>query len=94
MIMPKEIDAYCPKCNTHTLHTVKLSVKGSAGGLKIGNRRHNRKLLGYHGKIKGQATVKKMGKKQKVILTCKECNYSIERVVGGRTRKRLELKAL
>lgn len=93
MIITKEINTYCPKCNKHTLHTVKLHSKGPYNGLRIGNRRAARKRKGYYGKVKGQATVKKVAKKQKVLLTCKVCKYTIERVVGNRTKKRLELKA-
>ncbi|MCW6159971.1 MAG: hypothetical protein LVQ95_02700 [Candidatus Micrarchaeales archaeon] len=92
MIITKETNTYCPRCNKHTLHTVKLYSKGTTSGLKVGNRRAVRKRIGYHGKVKGQATVKKVAKKQKVLLICKECKYTVERVVGNRTKKRLELK--
>lgn len=92
MIITKEINTYCPNCNKHTLHTVKLYSKGTMSGLRVGNRRHERKLHGYYGKVKGKATVKKVAKKQKVLLVCKECKYTLERVVGNRTKKRIELK--
>lgn len=92
MIITREMNSYCPNCNKHTQHTVKLYSKGSTSGLKVGNRRAVRKRIGYHGKVKGQATVKKVAKKQKVLLICKECKYTVERVVGNRTKKRLELK--
>ncbi|MGC8649238.1 MAG: 50S ribosomal protein L44e [Candidatus Micrarchaeia archaeon] len=94
MIISREINTYCPKCNAHTAHTVKIypSSTPAIGGFTVGKRRHDRKLIGYHGKVKGQATVKKLGKKRKVILTCKVCNYAVERVVENRTRKKLELK--
>ncbi|MEM0106804.1 MAG: hypothetical protein QXD11_02260 [Candidatus Micrarchaeaceae archaeon] len=93
MEIPKEIMAYCSKCNKHTLHTVKLYVKGAGFGIgmNIGNRRRQRKLEGYHGKVKGQAIKKKVSQRQKVILTCNECNYSIEKVFGTRTKKKLEI---
>lgn len=93
MKMVKEINAYCPKCNKHTQHAVKLYSKGTMSGLKIGNRRAARKRTGYIGKVKGQATVIKLAKRQKVMLGCKECKYIVERVVGSRTKKRLELVA-
>lgn len=92
MKIAKEITAYCPKCNKHTLHTVKMYSKGSYSGLKIGNRRAVRKRTGYVGKVKGTATVKKLAKRQKALLVCKVCKYPVERVFGRRTKKKLEFK--
>ena len=90
MKIVKEMNAYCPKCNKHTPHTVKLYSKGAMRGTDVGNRRRRRKLLGYHGKVKGQASVKKLAKRQKILLVCKTCKYMVERVMGSRTKKRLE----
>lgn len=93
MKVPKQINAYCPKCNKHTQHTIRLYSKGPGFGigLNLGNRRRKRKLKGYHGKVKGQATKKKLSTRQKTLLKCKECSYTIERVFGTRTKKRLEI---
>jgi large subunit ribosomal protein L44e len=95
MKVPKEITIYCPKCNKHTLHTVRLYSKGPGFGigLNIGNRRRMRKLRGYHGKVKGQATRKKISTRQKTLLKCKTCGYMVEKVFGTRTKKRLEITA-
>jgi large subunit ribosomal protein L44e len=90
MKIVKQVNAFCPKCNKHTPHTVKLYAKGPMRGTDTGNRRRRRKLKGYVGKVKGQATVKKLAKRQKVLLICKECKYTVERVIGSRTKKRLE----
>ncbi|MCL4379480.1 MAG: 50S ribosomal protein L44e [Candidatus Marsarchaeota archaeon] len=93
MEMVKEIRTYCPKCNKHTVHTVKLySAKGDSH-LGMGYRRRQRKLKGYVGHVKGQATRIKASKRQKVLLECKECHYTVERVIGTRTKKKLEIKA-
>ena len=93
MKMVNEVMAYCPKCDKHTLHTVKLYSKKPETTLNIGKRRAERKRTGYHGKVKGAANVIKTGKRQKAILQCKECGYSVERVYGSRTKKKLEIKA-
>ena len=93
MKMVNEVMAYCPKCDKHTLHSVKLYAKKPETTFNIGKRRAERKRLGYVGKVKGAATAIKTGKRQKAILKCKECGYSIERVYGGRTKKKLEIKA-
>ena len=58
----------------------------------VGNRRRARKLSGYIGKVKGAATSKKTGKHQKALLECVECKYIVERVLGTRTKKKLEIK--
>ena len=92
MKMAREINAYCPWCNKHTPHTVKMYSKGTSTGQDMGTRRAERKRKGYVGKVKGKATVKKLAKRQKVILVCKECKHSVERVIGSRTKKKLEFK--
>jgi large subunit ribosomal protein L44e len=92
MKVPKEINTYCPKCDKNTTHTVKFYTKKPEGGLTEGTRRNARKRTGYIGKVKGQATVKKVGKRQKALLKCKTCSYTVERVFGTRTKKKLEFK--
>lgn len=91
MEISKEIKTYCPKCNKHTIHTVKVPSKGPARSLSVGTRRYERALRGYVGKVKGGKTVKVLGKRQAVLLQCNECRYSITRTLGGRTRKKIEI---
>ena len=93
MKIGKEITTFCPKCNKHTIHTVRLYSKspGFGIGLNVGNRRALRKRLGYHGKVKGQATSYKNSKRQKAMLKCKNCGYVVERGLGTRTKKKLEI---
>jgi large subunit ribosomal protein L44e len=93
MIYPKEVNAYCPSCRKHTLHKVRLASKGKARSLAVGNRKHERKLMGHGGKRAGEKSVKKQGKRQKVVLECDSCKKKQERVLGSRTKKKLELKA-
>ncbi|MGC8538361.1 MAG: 50S ribosomal protein L44e [Candidatus Micrarchaeia archaeon] len=92
MELPKQISAYCPKCNKHTVHNVKLYSKKASRELSVGERRHERKLRGYVGKIKASTPVKKLAKKQKVLLECTVCHRVTERVFGARTKKKLEVK--
>lgn len=92
MKFPKEINAYCPYCKTHAPHKVKLASKGRARTLAVGNRSHERKLKGHGGKRAGEKSVKKQGKRQKIMLNCSKCNKKHERIVGKRTTKRLELR--
>jgi ribosomal protein L44E len=54
--------------------------------------RHKRKLRGHGGKRAGKKEVKKQGKRQKIVLTCTQCNKKQERVLGTRTKKKLEIK--
>ncbi|MEM2909020.1 MAG: hypothetical protein QW590_03880 [Candidatus Bilamarchaeaceae archaeon] len=93
MKFPKEITGFCPFCRTHQVHKVKLASKGSSRSLARGNRAFERKLLGHGGKRAGKKSVKKQGKRQKVILQCQNCKKKHQRVVGAtRTTKKLELK--
>ncbi|MFA5412077.1 MAG: 50S ribosomal protein L44e [Candidatus Micrarchaeia archaeon] len=92
MEFPKEIRTYCPYCRKHSVMKVKIASRGRARGLAEGTRKHERSLHGHGGKRKGKKTVKKQGKRQKLMLTCKVCNKSVEKVLRGRTKKKVELK--
>ena len=91
MKYPKEIMAYNPKLKRHTLHKVKIVSKGKSRTMAVGNVKHERKLTGHGGKRAGEKTVKKQGKRQKIILTCTESGYKQERVIGTRTKKKIEI---
>jgi large subunit ribosomal protein L44e len=93
MKFPKETKTYCPKCNSHQLHKVRLVSKGRARSMAVGNRKHEKSLHGHGGKRAGEKTVKKQGKRQKIILECQKCKKKHERIVGSRTKKKLEIKA-
>ncbi|MFH0835011.1 MAG: 50S ribosomal protein L44e [Candidatus Micrarchaeota archaeon] len=92
MIVPKQIKAYCPKCRKHTDHKVKISTSKYKPGRKLawGTRKHERKLEGYHGKVKGKAKVKKQGIRNKMMLECLVCKKRHERVISGRMKKKAE----
>lgn len=91
MKYPKEINTYCPHCKKHTEHKVRLAGKGKARALAKGNVKHERKLKGHGGKRAGEKPVKKIGKRQKIIIECVGCKKKQERVIGTRTRKKLEI---
>jgi len=93
MEMPREIVTYCPKCDKHTIHTVRRPSSSPQRAMSKATRRHNRAVKGYVGSVEPIVHPKKTGKHQVVLLECKECHYTIERVMGSRTRKKLEIKA-
>ncbi len=93
MKFPKEVNAYCPFCKGHKAHKVKLASKGRPRTVAKGNRAHNSSLMGHGGKRAGEKTVKKQGKRQKVSLICPECKKKHERIIGGRTTRKLELRS-
>jgi len=93
MKYPKELNAYCPNCHKHTAHKAKLASKGKARHMAIGTRKHERKLTGHGGKRAGKVPVKKQGVRQKVILECQVCKKKQERIIGTRTKKKLEFNA-
>ena len=92
MNYPKEVRTYCPYCRKHTKHKAKAVSKGRARSMAFGNRKHNRRLKGFGGKRAGEKTVKKQGKKQKIKLTCTVCKKSQERIIGNRTKVKIEFK--
>jgi large subunit ribosomal protein L44e len=92
MILPKEMNAFCPTCKNYAKHKVKVSTSKYRPGRKMskGTRRHDRKLVGYHGKVKGKAKVKKQGIRNKIMLECTTCKKKHERVISGRMKKKAE----
>ncbi len=92
MKIENQIMAYCPYCNKHTLHKVTNYNKGAQRGQSVGTRRHERAILGYVGSVEAKVHSKKLAKKQKVMLKCTVCGKSVERVVGGRSKKKIEIK--
>ncbi|MCD6227702.1 50S ribosomal protein L44e [Candidatus Micrarchaeota archaeon] len=94
MEYPKEVRTYCPFCKKYTVHKVKIATRGSRDRtLAKGNRKHERKLKGYGGKRRGKKTPRKQAKPQKVILICSNCKKKHEKIVGSRTKKKIELVA-
>ncbi|MBI5224394.1 50S ribosomal protein L44e [Candidatus Micrarchaeota archaeon] len=93
MIVPKEIRTYCPTCRKHQVHRVKVSTSKYKAGrtLAWGTLKHERKLAGYHGKVKGKAKVKKQGIRNKLMLECNVCKKKHEVVTTGRMKKKSEV---
>ncbi|OYT56641.1 MAG: 50S ribosomal protein L44e [Desulfurococcales archaeon ex4484_217_2] len=76
MKIPKEIRTYCPRCNTHTVHTVTIYKHGRRRALAEGERRYRRKQEGYGSKRKPeQKRFAKVTKKVVLKLKCKKCGY-------------------
>lgn len=93
MIVPKEKKTYCPTCKKTVVHKVKVSTSKYKPGrtLAWGTRKHERKIAGYHGKVKGKAKVKKQGIRNKIMLECTVCKKKQERVITGRMKKKAEV---
>jgi len=89
MKMTKKVNTYCPRCKTHTEHTVALYKKGKDSPLSAGARRYNRKKAGYGSQPKPiQKKFAKTTKKQTLRLKCTKCGYIIQR--KGMRLKKLE----
>ncbi|MDE1868574.1 MAG: 50S ribosomal protein L44e [Candidatus Micrarchaeota archaeon] len=93
MEIKKEIMAYCPKCNKHTLHTVKMPSKGAQRAMSKATRRHDRAIRGYVGSVEPKIHPKKLGKRQTVLLVCKDCKFPVNRTFGGRSKKKIAIVA-
>jgi len=87
------VNAYCKKCKTHNPHKVKVTTSKIKPGrtLAWGSLKHERKLAGYHGKVKGKAKVKKQGIRNRIMLECSKCHKKHERTISGRMTKKCEL---
>ena len=76
------------------MHRVKVSTSKYKPGRTSawGTRKHERKLKGFHGKVKGKAIVKKQGIRNKIMLECTVCKKKSEQVLTGRMKKKAEIK--
>jgi len=80
MKFPKSMRTHCPRCNTHTDHTVSIYKAGKRRAAKLGERRFAAKQKGYGGmKRPVQHNQAKVTKKQSLILKCNECSYTLQR---------------
>jgi large subunit ribosomal protein L44e len=90
MKVPSKFQTYCPKCNSHTEHTVSLYRKGKERSLSLGARRHARELKGYGGqKYPIQRKKSKTTDKKTLVLKCVVCGRSVMR--EGVRLKKLEV---
>lgn len=91
MKLPRSLNTYCPKCKTHTPHTVTLYKKGKERALAIGARHHEWDKHGYGGqKYPELKRTAKTTKKATMKLTCKKCGYTL--LKKGIRLKKAELK--
>ncbi len=93
MNLPKEVKDFCPKCNSHTMHKLKLFKAGTARSMAWGTRQNVRKhKKGYGGKAEFTAIVKKQTKKPCFIAECSVCSRKHYKVIPKRMKK-VELQA-
>jgi large subunit ribosomal protein L44e len=91
MKFPRTLNTYCPKCKTHTAHTVTLYKKGKERTLSAGARHHEWDRHGYGGqKYPELKRPAKTTKKATMKLTCKKCGYTL--LKEGIRLKKAELK--
>jgi len=84
---PKVITTYCPRCKTHTEHSVTIYKHGKRRSLSEGERRYARKKRGYGSKRKPeQKRFAKTTKKVVLKLKCSKCGYTLHRE-GVRLKK-------
>ena len=80
MRIPKRIRTYCPRCRTHTDHSVTIYKHGKRRTLAEGQRRYERKQEGYGSKRKSeQKRFAKTTKKVVLKLKCVQCGYILHR---------------
>jgi len=87
---PKRIRTYCPRCRTHTEHTVAVYKHGKRRSMALGQRRYVRKQKGYGSKRRPeQKRYAKVTKKVVLKITCTRCSY--KRHILGIRLKKIEL---
>ena len=80
MRIPKRIRTYCPRCKTHTVHTVVIYKHGKRRSMSQGERRYRAKQKGYGSKRKPeQKRFAKVTKKVVLKLKCTQCGYVLHR---------------
>ena len=90
MKFPKVIRTYCPRCNTHTEHSVSIYKHGKRRAMALGERRYRRKQEGYGSKRKPeQKRFAKTTKKVVLKISCRQCGY--KRHILGIRLKKIEL---
>jgi len=88
--VPKVIVTYCPRCRTHTKHSVSLYSHGKRRSLAAGERRYRAKQKGYGSSRKPkQKRFAKITKKIVLKLKCQKCGYILHR--EGIRLKKVEL---
>jgi len=76
MKIPRTITTYCPRCKTHTDHSVTIYKHGKRRTLAAGQRRYLRKQEGYGSKRKPeQKRFAKVTKKVVLKIKCSKCGY-------------------
>lgn len=78
MKIVKKTNRYCPTCKKHTEHKIiqvksKPRPKTKKRALKIGVRRHFKKISGYHGSTSPKVKPVKTSKKLNLIFQCSVC---------------------
>jgi len=88
MIVPKIQFKFCPKCKTHTEHTLEDAKRKPIRTLARGQRRFLRKMAGYGGFPKENPKGReKPTRKQDWRFKCKQCGKAHPVGVGFRTKK-------
>jgi len=94
MKVPGEIRTYCPKCDKHTKHDVRANRKGKERTINRGRRKYEEIKKGYGGSPRTpKKPVHKMGKRTVLLLKCKDCGKSHQKVNRSRTKKPVEVSS-
>ncbi len=93
MKLPSAIKTYCPYCNAHKEHTVRLARKGKERSMSRGRRKYEAVKAGYGGSPRTpKKEVYKVGKRTIAVLTCKTCGKKHQKVYGARTKRKVEIE--
>ncbi|MHA2423189.1 MAG: 50S ribosomal protein L44e [Candidatus Thorarchaeota archaeon] len=93
MQIASQLNKYCPRCKSHTVHTLSIYKKGKESTMRQGVRRVERKKKGYGSFPKPiQKRFAKTTKKTLIKMKCADCGHTLQGIKGGGLRmKKVEI---
>ena len=91
MKMKSEMNKYCPRCKSYTIHDLSTYKKGKDRSMAQGTRRIDRKNKGYGSFPRAiQKRFAKTTKKTVLKWKCKDCGYIVQS--KGMRLKKVEIE--
>ena len=92
MKVPENVKRYCPSCKKHVEHDVRVNRKGKERTMNRGRRKYEEIKKGYGGSPRTpKKPVHKMGKRTVLLMKCKACGKTHQKVHRARTKKPVEV---
>ena len=90
MKIPPTINVYCPYCRKHSVHKLSELKKHATRALSFGQRKFERRIVGYTSKVAGKVRKVKQSQKRSFLLKCGSCG-KLHVKVWRHSKKRPEI---